>query len=291
MRKTVKILIFLVISASGLFAQQIDYNKLTGKYFGQNPPGTTPEIFAKDIVSLNESTELRCLIWDDGIRILLNRSNAGFLESELKDGRWLPFTKTSIFGNHDHMQENISPNGKKIVFNKFIRNPDVRGGMEVQIWKVEKNGANWETPYYTGINGMYPYCDKYDNLYYTTAKDGHNCIGISYYQNNNYSKIAVVPAALCTTKYFTHPCADPDGNWIIFNTEGNNYTENGSRMFISFKKTDGEWTEAVSMGTYLKGAMLINVSTDGKYLFYAAKGDIYWVSAKIIEELKPKELK
>lgn len=62
-------------------------------------------------------------------------------------------------------------------------------------------------------------------------------------------------------------------------------------MFISFKKTDGEWTEPVSMGSYIKGAMLINVSTDGKYLFYASKGDIYWISTKIIEELKPEDLK
>jgi hypothetical protein len=33
------------------------------------------------------------------------------------------------------------------------------------------------------------------------------------------------------------------------------------------------------------------LSPDGKYLFFSAGGDIYWVSAKIIEDLRPKELK
>ena len=33
------------------------------------------------------------------------------------------------------------------------------------------------------------------------------------------------------------------------------------------------------------------VSPDGKYLFYSNKGDIYWVDAKFIAELKPKDLK
>ena len=38
----------------------------------------------------------------------------------------------------------------------------------------------------------------------------------------------------------------------------------------------------------------VTISTDGKYLFYSimksGKEDIYWLDAKIIEELKPKGL-
>jgi len=41
--------------------------------------------------------------------------------------------------------------------------------------------------------------------------------------------------------------------------------------------------------------MVAFVSRDDKYLFFPrlkpGKGDIYWVDAKIIEDLKPKELK
>jgi hypothetical protein len=28
---------------------------------------------------------------------------------------------------------------------------------------------------------------------------------------------------------------------------------------------------------------------DGKFLFFSRKGDIYWVDAKIINEMRPKE--
>jgi len=53
------------------------------------------------------------------------------------------------------------------------------------------------------------------------------------------------------------------------------------------------------MGSLINTDMLErfpSISPDGKYLFFTRnKGseisDFYWVSAKIIEELKPKELK
>jgi hypothetical protein len=32
-----------------------------------------------------------------------------------------------------------------------------------------------------------------------------------------------------------------------------------------------------------------HVSFDGEYLFFSGGGDIYWVDAKIIDKLKPKE--
>ena len=46
------------------------------------------------------------------------------------------------------------------------------------------------------------------------------------------------------------------------------------------------------MGTVIKQkAAIAWVTTDGKYIFFKAEGDIYWVDAGIIEELKPNELK
>jgi Tol biopolymer transport system component len=32
-----------------------------------------------------------------------------------------------------------------------------------------------------------------------------------------------------------------------------------------------------------------NLSPDGKYIFFSRNDDIYWVSAKIIEDLRPKD--
>ncbi|MDH5706774.1 MAG: hypothetical protein OEZ45_12230, partial [Candidatus Aminicenantes bacterium] len=57
---------------------------------------------------------------------------------------------------------------------------------------------------------------------------------------------------------------------------------------------DGSWSQAFDLGSKLNlpgGKMLATISPDSKYLFFCNRGDIYWIDARIIEELKPKELK
>jgi len=95
-----------------------------------------------------------------------------------------------------------------------------------------------------------------------------------------------------------------------------------SDLYISFRKNDGSWTQTKNMGDKINSNEIEYcpyVSPDGKYLFFTSYrrperafpkglvsyediikmynspqngfGDIYWVDAKIIEELKPKEVK
>ena len=71
-------------------------------------------------------------------------------------------------------------------------------------------------------------------------------------------------------------------------------------IFISFKDRTGNWTEAKNMGPRINSDMhelCPNVTADRKYLFFnrnhGEKGDlrIFWVSAKIIDDMKSEELK
>jgi len=64
-------------------------------------------------------------------------------------------------------------------------------------------------------------------------------------------------------------------------------------LYVTFKTSDGSWSEPVHMGNKINTDKSENrpyVSPDGKYFFYASNKrgyrDIYWVDAKIIEELK-----
>lgn len=77
------------------------------------------------------------------------------------------------------------------------------------------------------------------------------------------------------------PYIAPDGSYLIFSRNG---------LWISFKGENGNWMKAISMGTNFDG-ICPYVSPDGKYIFFLKMGmrydDIYWASAKIIEELRP----
>jgi Tol biopolymer transport system component len=120
------------------------------------------------------------------------------------------------------------------------------------------------------------------------------------------------------------PYIAPDESYMLFSA----YTKKGEEnndLFIVLKDKQGNWSKAINIGievntTYQE--QFPSVSDDGKYLFFTSnrlriykkinhnyeysepltykkirdimnepgngKGDIYWVSAKIIEELKPK---
>jgi len=82
----------------------------------------------------------------------------------------------------------------------------------------------------------------------------------------------------------SHPGISPDGSYILFDCNG------GSHLWVTFRKPDGSWSMAVDLSKHGIGKEfgVATVSGDGKYIFLSGNGDIYWVSAKIIEELKLK---
>jgi len=67
-------------------------------------------------------------------------------------------------------------------------------------------------------------------------------------------------------------------------------------LYIGYKNPDGTWTKPVNMGPSVNSSseqILPMVSRDGKYLFMRTQRNgisgVYWMDAKIIEELKPKK--
>ena len=70
------------------------------------------------------------------------------------------------------------------------------------------------------------------------------------------------------------------------------------RIGISFKNKEGDWTEAKCLGKNIISESEENwpmITADGKYIFFSSNRnnsnhfpDIYWVDAKIIGDLIPK---
>jgi len=111
-------------------------------------------------------------------------------------------------------------------------------------------------------------------------------------KNGSYDLVQKLPDVINSHNWTGHPFIDPEERYIIFDS---NVDEKGTKtLYISFKDNKGEWTESINMNQcagFPDHAAISHVSFDGKYLFFCSRGDIYWVDAKIIEELKTKELK
>ncbi len=91
------------------------------------------------------------------------------------------------------------------------------------------------------------------------------------------------PEALRSEKvrFFAHPVVAPDGSYLLFDT-------GGPPCRLTFRNQDGTWGEPIDMSQHGLAAMsATSISPDGKYLFLAKGGDVYWVSTQVIEALKP----
>ena len=77
-----------------------------------------------------------------------------------------------------------------------------------------------------------------------------------------------------------HPFIAGDESYLLY-ADG--------ELFVSFRMADNTWTRPRDITDYL-GFQPVGkprVTYDGKYLFFTSRGDIYWVDAGIIEELRP----
>ena len=90
----------------------------------------------------------------------------------------------------------------------------------------------------------------------------------------------------------------PDESYIIFSSQNRSDTLGDQDLYISYRNKNDEWIQSINMGERVnsKSSEICPVVTlDGKYLFFTSRrrgnADIYWADAKIIEELKSKELK
>lgn len=84
------------------------------------------------------------------------------------------------------------------------------------------------------------------------------------------------------------PHIAPDESYIIY---GHGFPR---QLLVSFQREDGTWTEPRSCsddfgfeGAEMNGMPF--VTPDGKFLFFSAKHDIYWVDAQVFKRLKSRE--
>lgn len=278
---------------------------LTGKYFGQKPPGMTPEIFTPGIISNDHSQDFAGTFSPDGAEFFFTRRKTGPDQrnwyTKIKNGVWTepqlaPFTYDAF-----EFEPHISPDGKKLFYGSRRPKPDSSElNNSSDIWFVEKTETGWSEPQYltpviNDVMPMYMSAALDGTLYYTNNSDRGICK--SELVNDEYTaperlpdEINYLPAA--------HPYIAPDESFLIFDARPTNDVMDDPDIFISFHNPDGSWTKAVTIEDQVSSGnneLAASVSPDGKYLFFESNRigsmNIYWVDAKIIDILKAKIVK
>jgi Tol biopolymer transport system component len=292
--------------------QKKDFSSLKGPFFGQTAPEKKAEVFLDGLISTLDQPEMCAAFTLDGKEFYYNDREEGqwsIFVTKLDNGRWtkprpLPFT--SGYTDRDFT---MSPDGNRIYFGS--NRPRKLGGprqLTLDIFVTERlPSGEWSQPRVVGFpvsteaSENYPSVARNGNLYFFSKRDdgiGLYDIYVARFRDGRYQQAECLGRAVNSDKNDWDAYIAPGESYIIFSSQNRDDTIGKQDLYISFRGTDGSWTPAKNMGPCVNSPsdeICPSVSLDKKILFFTSrrrgKSDIYWIDAKIIEDLKPKELK
>jgi hypothetical protein len=283
---------------------------LKGPYLGQQPPGDTPILFAPGIVSTGKEHSA-AMFTPDGKEVWFGRLLPAELYYMERVGDTWTEPKIAPFSlTYNMLYPVLSDDGNKIFFSSdrpFEDYGERLSRWEGNIWMVERTSGGWSEPKYLDENinhGRHNSCGSMTangNLYFT-SKDNEKSTEI--YRASMIGGAYGVPENLTEINSPTpefSPFVAPDESYLIFSSFRGGLGR--SDLFISFRSQDGTWSKPKNMGSKINSPYKDEypcVTPDGKYLFFNSNrpsslnptpieggpGNIYWVSAAVIEELK-----
>ncbi len=318
-------ILLFVFFISVIHAQREDFPVLKGPYLGQQPPEMQRSIFAPGIVSTGYNEH--CITFTpDGKEVfyrLLGPPHGVILTMKEENGTWTPPRVASFSGKYDG-KCSLSPDGNTILISSGSP-PSGKGPVlnYWTIWIIKRTDSGWGKPQnLPHLRGAYPTMSNLGTIYF--YDEDENNIGDIYrslYKDGEYGEAQKVEAPINTEYWENDPYIAPDESYLIFQSDRPGTFGEGD-LFISYRLNDGNWSVPVNMGkrvnTKESGEACPFVTPDGKYLFFSGmcrnfpnysetpitlteklkilnlpgygSEDVFWVDAKIIQDLKPKEL-
>lgn len=254
---------------------------IKGPYLGQSPPGLTGKIFAPGIVSKALALNFSCTFSPDGREFYYNHF-MNIMVCRLTDDGWTAPETASFTEGHRALEPHISPDGERLFFGWFLPEPKGRG-----IYMFEKTDEGWANPKHVIKGGSLT--TTLDGKIYVSDRriDGQSQVKQTHFNNDILTVLEPLRGGLTdlATQFpiSSHPCISPDGRILLFDTSMK------SGLWAAFLDVEGVWSKPVQLSDYglspLAGIAMY--SPDGKYIFYNVKGDIFWISAEFVENLRP----
>jgi Tol biopolymer transport system component len=302
MRKRKLIVKFMLLFTICISAQETGFTELTGPYLGQNPPLTDPALFAPGIVS-NGTNHSSIAISTDEKEIYWSGVERKIWFTKLEGGCWTKpeVVQFCIKDSYEYDNPFITTDGNKLFFTSF--RPGAVSQKKETIWYAERSQSGWTNPKpISPVVNQVPLhwsisVSDSGTLYFQfqdASGKSSGGIGDIYYSklvNGTYEKPVSIGSTINTPATETCPHIAPDESYIVFTRFDETNVKN-TGIFISYKDKSGNWLPPVMAegGTKEKGGLSPRISPDGKYLFYV-NGGMWWMPAKFIEELRPKNLK
>lgn len=240
-------------------------------------------------------------------------------------GMWSPPEVLEFSGTtYGDMYPFISYDGKELFFqsDRLANRVDLKN--KYNIWRCQRVNNGWSDPepLPSPINGRGdvsgPSMSKSGFFYYTLMGSESSAIYESQYKDGKFSEPEKLPDNVNPKIGCFDGVISPDGSYYILGVYNKEDSFGGTDLYITFKDNKDHWTPLKNLGQTIntkknEGAAMI--SPDGKYIFFAGclishnfyndvltysdilnynlkpqygNSDIYWVDAKVVDELRPK---
>ncbi len=269
------------------------------KYLQQTPPSTTPEIFAPNFISTETEYEFGSVFNEDGTEFYYGVNVGGKEEiryTKLAGTHWSDPQTVLADEKYGYNDPFLSPDEKRLYFISRRAIDGVGELKDYDIWFVEKVSNGWSQPINAGPrinsdgNEYYISFTNDGTIYFSSNKREFDYdIYVSKMLKEEFQEAIPLGDSINTPNYEADVFIDPSESYLIFCTIRPDGLGQGD-LYISFKNDDGTWTRSKSMGQPINSEhheLCPFVTKDGKYFFYTSNKDIYWVDAKIIEDLRP----
>lgn len=276
--------LFIVLVALIQCTRKHDFPVLKGPYLGQEPPGTTPALFAPGIVS-RAGDEILAIFTPDGKEFFYSTKDSTrpltIMHTKQINGIWTRPRIASFSGQYYDCASSISPDGRYLFFVSMRPQTPGEPPFEVQnIWMLESQGNEWRNPVMLppSINSsareLGGTLTKDGTFYFSTThegiKSGKCC---SKLINGEFTQPQRIHDQFNFHMPFFEIARDPDEKYLIFVSYDQKDGFGGFDLYVSFDKDNGVWTNAKNMGDRINTSAdehFPTLSTDGQYLFFVS---------------------
>ncbi len=291
-------------------SNKINSKILRGPYLGQKLPGKKAELFAPKMISplkkrhskISVSPDGNSFYWSYYVDLKIKLRKIAF--HYRNNGNWGPESIAEFQSKYGSDSPCFWGNDK-IIFHAKRKITEDSTDLIDDFWLVEKKHDRWGDAkplglYRFGKIHKMPMLTVADNgnIYFNGKfEKGAYKLGIyvSYYKNNQYTQPVLLPEQI-NSKYLDWcPFIARDESYLIFASSRHGKKDWGSDLYISFKEKKGRWLEPVNMGDQIntkREERFSSVTADGEIMIFMRgineKAEYFWIDAKIIEELKPK---
>jgi hypothetical protein len=294
-----------LLAGKGADRSDLRFPELKGDYLGQKPPGDTPQLFGLGIISSIWGLHSTAVFTPGGNEVYWAPmilypgeiySRGGLVMMKRSGGRWTAPAWPSFSGpdGRDDVPF-FTADGKRIYFLSRRLLPGEKEGATERIWLADRTKDGWSAPrpLDTAVNAHPMHwefsLDRNGNLYFGGGgadSRGMSDIFLARFAGGKYERPVNLGDPINTAGEETTPFVAPDGSFLLFSRQFD--------LWVSFRGSGGAWAEPVKFGPGVNSPAIElcpMVTADGKYLFFLSQRDgeshVYWVSAAVIEKLRP----